>query len=266
MPDRGMPRSMNPSARFVSHGAPSLPLDDIPARDFLRALGPRLQTPRAIVAVSAHTVARGVVVGSAPQMHAVHDFNGFAQALYQLRYDAPGDPALASHVAHMLRAAGIAPLMHAPIEGLDHGIWVPLSLMFPKADVPIVVVSLDASLDPSTHLALGAALRPLHDEGVLVFATGSVTHNLRDVFSRRIDAPLEPYADAFARWVNRTVQAGDRSALREWLSLGPEAQRAHPTAEHFMPLMVAAGAGGQGHVLHESFTYGVLGMHAYAFD
>lgn len=266
MPDRVAARLSNPTALFVSHGAPTLPLDDIPARDFLHALGARLHRPRAIVAVSAHTVTRGLVVGSAPQMHAVHDFGGFPDALYRLRYDAPGDPALASRVADLLRGAGIAPLAQAPIDGLDHGIWVPLSLMFPQADVPIVVVSLDASFDAAKHLAVGAALQPLHDDNVLVFATGSVTHNLRDVFSRKMDAPLEPYAHDFAQWVNQTVQRSDLAALRDWLSLAPHAQRAHPSAEHFVPLMVAAGAGRRGHVLHESFTFGVLGMHAYAFD
>jgi 4,5-DOPA dioxygenase extradiol len=262
----GDTQALSPSALFVSHGAPTLPLDDIPARDFLRALGARIRKPRAIVAISAHTIAQGVVVGSAPRLHAVHDFNGFPAALYALRYEPPGDPACAARIAHRLRAAGIAQVGEASIEGLDHGIWVLLSLMFPHADVPVVVITLDAHLDPALHLAVGAALRGLQDEGILVFATGSVTHNLRDAFRLGFDAPLEPYAEAFTQWVNRSVAAGDRNALRDWTHTAPHAVRAHPTAEHFVPLLVAAGAGGLGHVLHESFTYGVLGMHAYAFD
>jgi 4,5-DOPA dioxygenase extradiol len=180
-----------PASLFVSHGAPTLPLDDVPARAFLRGLGGALPKPRAIVAISAHTVARGVLVGSAPRMHAVHDFGGFPDALYRLRYDAPGDPALAARLATRLRDAGIAPLGEATIDGLDHGIWVPLSQMYPEADVPVVVVSLDARMDAATHLAIGRALRGLDAEGVLVFASGSVTHNLRDVFGggREIAAP-----------------------------------------------------------------------------
>jgi 4,5-DOPA dioxygenase extradiol len=255
-----------PASIFVSHGSPTLPLDDVPARAFLRALGATLPRPSAVVAVSAHTVARGVAVGSAPGMHAVHDFGGFADELYRLRYDAPGDPALASRVARLIADAGIAPTGEVPIDGLDHGIWVPMSQIWPKADVPVVVVSLDARMEASTHVAVGRALRRLHREGVLVLGTGSVTHNLRDVFSGggALDAPVVPYAKAFADAVTAAVRAGDVAALADWRSL-PEAARAHPTAEHYVPLLVAAGAGGAGTVLHESFTFGVLGMHAYAF-
>lgn len=256
-----------PHALFVSHGSPSLPLDDVPARTFLRGLGASLAGVRAIVGVSAHTIGRGVVVGSAPRMHAVHDFGGFPDALYRLRYDPPGDEALASRVAARLAGAGIAPLGQAPIDGLDHGLWVPLSLMFPEARVPIAVVSLDARMDAAHHLAVGRALYGLRAEGVVVFASGSVTHNLGDVRSRRIDAPVEPYAQAFADWVTATVCAGDADALVGWRD-APHAARAHPTPEHFVPLLVAAGAGGTrgaGTLLHASYTFGVLGMHAYAF-
>ena len=255
-----------PASIFVSHGSPTLPLDDVPARAFLRELGTRLPRPRAVVAVSAHTVARGVRVGSAPRMHAVHDFGGFPDALYRLRYDAPGDPALASRVARRLAEAGVEPVGEATIDGLDHGIWVPLSQMWPQADVPVVVVSLDARMDPALHVAVGRALRGLDEEGVLVIGSGSVTHNLRDVFAggRAIDAPVEPYARAFADWVSAKVPGGDTAALSRWRD-APHAGRAHPTAEHYVPLLVAAGAGDAGEVLHESFTFGVLGMHAYAF-
>ena len=258
--------SPSPASIFVSHGSPTLPLDDVPARAFLRDLGARLPKPRAVVAVSAHTVARGVLVGSVPRMHAVHDFGGFPEALYRLRYDPPGDPALASRVARRLAVAGVAPVGEATIDGLDHGIWVPLSQMWPQADVPVVVASLDAGMDPVTHLSVGRALRGLHEEGVLVIGSGSVTHNLRDVFAggRTIDAPVAPYARAFADWVSAQVRSGDAAALARWQE-APHADRAHPSAEHYLPLLVAAGAGEAGRALHDSFTFGVLGMHAYAF-
>jgi 4,5-DOPA dioxygenase extradiol len=254
-----------PASIFVSHGSPTLPLDDVPARAFLRELGARLGRPRAVVAISAHTVARGVVVGSAPLMHAVHDFSGFPDALYRLRYDPPGDPALATEVAARLRAAGIAPLREAPIDGLDHGIWVPLSLMFPQADVPVVVVSLDAGMDAGAHLAIGQALRGLSGEGVLVMGSGSITHNLRDLAWDDRDAPVAPYAAGFVDWIEATLAAGDTAALRDWRR-APHARRAHPTDEHFVPLLVAAGAGGAMVPLHASYLYGALGMHAYAFE
>lgn len=250
---------------FVSHGAPTLPMDDIPARDFLRGLG-RSGKPRAVVAVSAHTVARGVVVGSAPRLHAVHDFRGFPPALYRLRYDPPGDTALAHRVAGMLAAADAAPVAEAEIDGLDHGIWVPLSLMYPEADVPVVVVSLDADMDPAKHLAIGQALAPLRNEDVLVLASGSLTHNLREFAGQPIDAPAAGYAVEFADWVRNAVERGDRQALVDWQAQAPHARRAHPTTEHLVPLLVAAGAGKRGRALHESFAFGVLGMHAYAFD
>ena len=250
---------------FVSHGAPTLPLDDIPARSFLRALG-RTGKPRAVVAISAHTVARGIVVGSAPRLHAVHDYRGFPAALYRLRYDPPGDPALAHRVAGLLDAASAAPVAEAEIDGLDHGIWVPLSLMYPEADVPVVVVSLDAGMDPATHLAVGKALAPLRDEDVLVLASGSLTHNLREFMGQPIDAPAAPYAVEFADWVRDAVERGDRQALVGWRAHAPHARRAHPTDDHLVPLLVAAGAGDRGRTLHESFAFGVLGMHAYAFD
>jgi 4,5-DOPA dioxygenase extradiol len=251
---------------FVSHGSPTLPLDDVPARAFLRELGAGLPKPRAIVAISAHTVARGVLVGSAPRMHAVHDFGGFPEALYRLRYDPPGDPALAARVARRLREAGIGPVGEASIDGLDHGIWVPLLQMLPQADVPVVVVSLDARMDAAMHLAIGRALRGLDAEDVLVLASGSVTHNLRDVFGggHAIDAPPVPYAVEFTDWVGARVAAGDTEGLERW-DTAPHARRAHPSPEHFVPLLVAAGVGGAGGTLHGSFTFGVLGMHAYGF-
>ena len=257
-----------PASIFVSHGSPSLPLDDVPARAFLKALGRDWPPPRAIVAVSAHTVARGVAIGSAPRMHAVHDFGGFPDALYRLRYDPPGDPALAARIACRIADAGIAPSGLVELDGLDHGIWVPLMLMRPEADIPVVVVSLDARMDPAMHVALGRALAGLRHEGVLVMGTGAVTHNLQDVFGGGFDpdAPAQPYATDFAAAVTDSVRRGDLDALRDWTRL-PGARRAHPSAEHYLPLVVAAaaGGGGAGEVLHESFTFGVLGMHAYAF-
>jgi 4,5-DOPA dioxygenase extradiol len=257
-----------PASIFVSHGSPSLPLDDVPARAFLRTLGRDWPRPSAIVAVSAHTVARGVAIGSAPRMHAVHDFGGFPDALYRLRYDPPGDPALAERIAQRVADAGIAPSGRVEIDGLDHGIWVPLMLMRPEADLPVVVVSLDARMDPASHLALGRALAGLGDEGVLVMGTGAVTHNLQDVIGGGFDAkaPAQSYATDFAAAVTAAVRRGDLDALRDWTRL-PGARRAHPGAEHYLPLLVAAAAGGAGpgQVLHESFTFGVLGMHAYAF-
>lgn len=256
-------------AVFVSHGSPTLPLDDIPARAFLGSLGTTLGKPRAVVAVSAHTIGRRTVVCSASRMKAVHDFRGFPEALYRLRYAPPGDPVLAGRVVSLLAGAGVDASGPLDADGLDHGIWVPLLLAYPDADIPVVVVSLDAGLDAAHHLAVGRALSPLRDEGVLVLASGAATHNLAEFFGGRPDpdAPVAPYAAAFADWVTGAVARGDLDALADWQRRAPNAQRAHPTPEHFVPLLVAAGAGNgePGRALHESFAFGMLGMHAYAF-
>ncbi|QEL65165.1 protocatechuate 4,5-dioxygenase [Oryzomicrobium terrae] len=260
---------------FVSHGAPSLLLEDVPARDFLAGLGPQLDRtygrPRAVVAISAHDMARLTVVGSAERLETIHDFWGFPDELYRRRYNAPGSPDLAQHVAGLLGAAGINHAV-ADAPGLDHGAWVPLTLMYPAADIPVVPVSLSATLDERQHLALGRALASLRREGVLVLASGSTTHNLRDLGRHLAGTPEGAYVDGFAEWLAATLAAGDEAALLDWRAATPYGRRAHPTPEHFIPLFAAYGAayGDNGappraERLHHSITHGILAMDAYAF-
>ncbi|WP_334156611.1 DODA-type extradiol aromatic ring-opening family dioxygenase [Oryzomicrobium sp.] len=263
---------------FVSHGAPSLLIEDVPARDFLAGLGQHIDRtygrPRAVVAVSAHDMARLTVVGSAERLETIHDFWGFPDELYRRRYDVAGSPALARDVAGRLEAAGI-PHALADAPGLDHGAWVPLALMYPEADIPVVPVSLSAHLDEAAHLDLGRTLAPLRDEGVLVLASGSVTHNLRDLGRPLAGTPEGAYVDGFADWLAAILAAGDTAALLDWRNATPYARRAHPTPEHFIPLFAAYGAalgpanGDNGapraERLHRSVTHGILAMDAYAF-
>ena len=256
-------------ALFLSHGSPGLILEDCPARDFLRGVGRLVPGPKAILVVSAHweTDTPEVTTGKAPET--VHDFFGFPAPLYAIRYNAPGAPALAERVAALLRAAGFA-AAGDPAQGFDHGVWAPLTLAFPEADIPVIQLSLQPQRDARHHLALGRALAPLRDEGVLIVGSGSTTHNLSAFRQMRLDLNMPPvaWAEAFADWLAGKVEAGDEAALLDWRN-APEARRNHPTPEHFLPFFVALGAGtpGQpGRVLHRSMTYGVLAMDAYAFD
>ena len=250
---------------FVSHGAPTLPLEDIPARQFLVDLGAALPRPRAILAVSAHWLTDRPAVSAATRPETVHDFYGFPAELYELRYPAFGDPALAGRAKDLLSGAGLDATVDAR-RGLDHGAWVPLMLMYPEADVPVIQLSLQPRLGTRHHLRLGAALAPLRDEGVLILASGGATHNLREFRGSRAEDPLADYAGRFAGWISDAVERGDREALANYRAIAPDAARNHPSEEHLLPLHVAAGAGARGERIHHSASYGILAMDAYRFD
>lgn len=250
---------------FVSHGAPTLVMDPVPTREFLLGLGAALPRPKAVLCVSAHwdTEAPRLTAGAHPRT--MYDFYGFPDALYEMTYPAPGSPGLAARAAELLAAAGLPAQLDAQ-RGLDHGAWVPLTLMYPQADIPVAQLSIQSHLSPAHHLALGRAIAPLREEGVLVLASGNATHNLRDVFNHDMLAEPVPYARAFADWLDGRIRAGDESALADYLAQGPEARRNHPSPDHYVPLLVAAGAaGGKGTQLHDGWTYGVLSMAAYAW-
>lgn len=252
---------------FITHGAPTLPLEPEPARNAIAAVAKLAPAPKAILCVSAHWETDAPSVSAAPQPETIHDFHGFPAPLYRLRYPAPGAPALAARVAGLLHAAGLACRVD-PQRGLDHGAWVPLMLMYPGAGIPVLQLSVQTRLGPAHHLKLGEALRPLRDEGVLIVASGSATHNLRD-FGRYeyADAPA-PYVAAFERWLIETVERDDRAALLDYRKRAPEAARNHPTDEHFLPLYVALGAakpGENGRKLHSSYAYGILAMTSFAW-
>jgi 4,5-DOPA dioxygenase extradiol len=260
---------------YLSHGSPMTALDGREAGAFWQRLGPAVDAafgrPRAILAVSAHSLTNQPVLLAAPRHEAVYDFGGFDPKLYTLRYDAPGAPALADRVTALLLDAGIA--AHRTAEGgLDHGIWVPLRSMWPAADVPVLPLAWPPGWPPSQLYALGQALAPLAAEGVLVVGTGSITHNLRRVFSGgrlgREDAPATPESTAFRDWFVDKAASADWPALFDYRTQAPHAASMHPTDEHLLPFYVAAGAAGAGAAgtrIHASLTFGELGMDAYAF-
>ena len=258
---------------FLSHGSPLIAIDPREVGPFWQRLGPAIDAafgrPQAILALSAHTTGPEPVLLGAARHHTIHDFGGFPDALFQMRYDAPGAPALAERVSALLQAADIA--VHRSDEGgLDHGIWSALRFVYPQADVPVLPLAWLPGLAPARQFAFGQALAPLADEGVLVMGTGSITHNLFKVFGRRpaIDAPEIPESAAFRTWVLERSAERDWRSLFDYRRLAPHAALMHPTDEHWLPWYIAAGAGGRDAAplrLHASVTYGCLGMDAYAF-
>jgi 4,5-DOPA dioxygenase extradiol len=252
---------------FVSHGAPSLLLEQGPTYDFLQSLGGSLPRPKAVVCISAHwDTARPALTGhSAPDT--VHDFYGFPAALYDVRYACPGDALLANGLRARLKESGLEVDIH-PTRGLDHGAWVPLMLMYPDADIPVIQLSVQSAAGAEHHLNLGRALQPLRDQGVLILASGGATHNLREAGRFALDAPPPAYAREFDAWLSQAIQTADQAALLDYTNTAPHAVRNHPTAEHLLPLFVslgAAGAGVKGQCLHHGYTYGILSMAAFAW-
>ncbi len=252
---------------FLSHGAPTLPLTDTPARRFLEGLGATLPRPRAILVASAHWETERPMANAVGVNETIHDFHGFARALYEMRYPAPGAPGLARRVSDLLCAAGL-PSGIDTARGLDHGAWVPLSLIYPAADIPVVQVSIQSHLGPAHHLELGRALAPLLAEEVLLIGSGSFTHDLGRFRGQAIDAPSTPDVTEFADWFDRALAEGRNCDLLTYRRQAPHAVRQHPTEEHLLPLYVALGAAGEGakaERLHASAEFSILRMDAYAF-
>uniref|UniRef100_A0A0A9BRN1 Extradiol ring-cleavage dioxygenase class III enzyme subunit B domain-containing protein n=1 Tax=Arundo donax TaxID=35708 RepID=A0A0A9BRN1_ARUDO len=248
---------------FLSHGSPALSIDDtIPARDFFkswlpaRVAGGDQAAPRAILVVSAHweTAAPAVSV-VAGRNGTIHDFYGFPEAMYQLKYPAPGAPELARRTKALLEQAGFGPVAEDHGRGLDHGAWVPLVLMYPAADIPVCQLSVQTERDAAHHYGVGLTLAPLREEGVLVLGSGSATHNLR----RRgvLGAPPPEWAAEFDAWLEDALLGGRREDVTRYEETAPHARTAHPRPEHLYPLHVALGAAGDGaraELIHRSWT------------
>ncbi|MGD0534767.1 MAG: class III extradiol ring-cleavage dioxygenase [Methanoregula sp.] len=254
---------------FVSHGAPTLPLErGEPAREFLTTLGKRYPGVRAVLCVSAHWNTQRPAVNLAEHPTTIHDFSGFPSDLYRITYPSTGSKELAARTADLVESAGI-PCDRDPDRGLDHGAWVPLMLMYPDARVPVVQLSIQGHLDPERHLALGEAIAPLRKEGVLILGSGGAVHPLGDpTVALGPGAPTGDWAVAFNDWLTRVLMSGDTESLAAYRSLAPAAEHAQPYPDHFMPLLVAHGASGRGSrgtVLHQSWYWGNLGMGAWEF-
>lgn len=252
---------------FVPHGAPSFALHPGAAGAALARVATTLPRPRAIVVVSAHWSTDEPTVGGAEWPETIHDFHGFPPALDAIRYPAHGAPALADEVAATLRVAGFAAQVDRQ-RGLDHGAWIPLRLLYPEADVPVLTLSLQAHRGAEHHLRLGRALAGLPAAGVLLVASGNLTHNLADFRLGESGAAAPAYVRRFADWIWQQLERGSSEALLRYRCLAPEAARAHPSEEHLLPLFVALGAAGnvwQVERLYSGIDDRVLAMDSFAF-
>ena len=235
--------------------------------DAWAALAGELPRPQAVLIASAHWETALPMLTGSDKPETIHDFGGFPDELYRLRYPAPGSSELAQEAVSLLKDAGITAAVNG-CRGLDHGAWVPLRWMYPDADVPIVQLSLQPELGTAHHVELGRALAPLADKGVLIIGSGHATHNLRDwMTNARRPAPL-PYAEAFANWLSQRLEAHDTQALIDYQERAPDAVRAHPSPEHYLPLLIAWGAAGNDAEVERrstGFDGGALANDAYLF-
>ena len=250
---------------FISHGAPTFAVEPGLLGPQLNALGRQLTDIKAVLVVSPHWQSGGVRVMSTVAPSTVHDFGGFPAALYTLQYPVSGQPDIAAEAARLLAAGGF-PVAFDSQRGLDHGAWVPLMHLLPDAGVPVFQVSMPLALDTAGALRMGQLLAPLREQGVLILASGSMTHNLYEI--DRSGATEAPYAREFKDWVRAAVVADENDRVVQYRQHAPHAERAHPTEEHFLPLLVALGAHAAGEtlqVLDGGITYGVLSMESYAW-
>ena len=261
--------TQTPSAIFVPHGAPTFALNPGAAGAALSALATKLPLPRAIVIVSAHWDTPIPTVGFAERPETIHDFWGFPEELYALRYPATGCREASEEVVATLQAAGL-PVATDSNRGLDHGAWVPLRLMFPDAEVPVIPVSIQSRGGPEQAYKLGQALAPLAAKGFLIIASGNITHNLRDYqMAARNGGQTPAYVRQFTDWLAERLAANDIDALLDYRRLAPGGVQAHPSDEHLLPLYVALGAGGenaQARRFHAGIDDYVIAMDAYAFQ
>lgn len=249
---------------YISHGSPMLALEPGASGPALARLASQLPRPRAIVVVSAHWESRELRVGGSAQPQTWHDFGGFPPELYQVQYPAPGNPTLAADIIQLLAAANLPAQLDAE-RPLDHGVWVPLSLMYPQADIPVLQVSLPSSQGPALQTQVGQALSALRGQGVLLIGSGSITHNLGELDWHAGPEVIEPWAQMFRDWMVTQLESQDTAALHDYRRQAPYAVRSHPSDEHLLPLFFARGAGGRFKVEHSDFTLGALGMDIYSF-
>jgi 4,5-DOPA dioxygenase extradiol len=265
--DLPMPNRIEPL--FVSHGSPETALNETAAHNFLKSFAADSPRPRAVLTVSAHFETDRPALVSDPAPGMIYDFGGFDPRLRDIVYAAPGAPDVATAAHKLLADAGLGSEL-VDRRGYDHGVWVPLVLIYPDAAIPVAQLSVQPGRDAAWHYNVGRALAPLADDGVLVLGSGSLTHNLHELFtSGRMtsgDTASVPWVEAFSRWIAEKLADGDIAALLDYRRQAPFAVENHPTDEHLMPLHVALGAAGgnaAGIRVHESIEFGLLAMDAY---
>lgn len=252
------------SPAFLAHGAPTLALDDTAASRFLKSFSAGQPKPEAIVILSAHWETPGLRLSAPGRLRTYHDFYGFPKPLYEIQYPAYADEDHVDEVAKLLEAAGYDVELDSE-WGLDHGAWVPLSLAFPEADIPVIALSLPDGSTPETLYRLGQTLAPLKDRGILVVGSGSTTHNLRQIRPQGSEPPS--WATGFDKWLDEGLATGSADYFKD-LASAPDFRLNHPTEEHLLPLFFAFGAGGpdaKPELLHRSYEYGSISMSYFRF-
>jgi 4,5-DOPA dioxygenase extradiol len=247
---------------FISHGSPMLVArQSTPAfHFFVDELSKLTDGVRAILMVSAHWQTANPTVSTATRQETIHDFYGFPKQLYDVHYDVEGAPDLAREIADEIGIDTDAG------RGLDHGAWMPMYLARPAADIPVFQLSMLGHGGPKEHFELGKKLRNLGEKGILVIASGAMTHNLRAL--DRNESAIDPWAQEFTNWMLDKITAHDMDALLEYRALAPHAVMAHPEDDHLMPLYVALGAAPEQFapkLLHDSYEFGNLAMTALRF-
>ncbi len=242
---------------FIGHGSPMNAIEDNEDTRSWAVIAERMPRPKAILCVSAHWWTRGTWALSTEKPRTIHDFGGFPRALFEQQYPAPGAPTVAARAVDLLSDFG------AQLDdtwGLDHGTWSVLMRMYPEANIPVFQLSLDGTQPPAHHLELGARLKPLREEGVLILGSGNIVHNL-GLMQWGAHGPIDggtDWAEEFDRVAAEKIRAGDFDALVNYEQLTPGAQLAVPTPEHYLPLLYALGAGGEGGT-PEFFTERLVG-------
>jgi 4,5-DOPA dioxygenase extradiol len=248
---------------FISHGAPDFVLTDHIAKRTLSQLGQTLASPKAIIIISAHWTNSPIGITSATSHRMIYDFSGFPEALYQIHYPAIGDPALAIQISQQLEASGFSVNLDQE-RGLDHGAWIPLMLIYPAAAIPVIQISLPrGSLREAAKL--GEALTPFREQGMLIIGSGGSVHNLR---AMNREGRTDVWAKKFEYWLQQNVEGNRFDRVINPKQFTPLFDQAHPTPEHFTPLIIAWAAGNKtkpGRRFHQSYMYGNIGMAMYAF-
>jgi len=251
---------------FIGHGSPMNAIEDNQWSQAFRRIAAALPKPRAVLSISAHWFVPGTFTTGNDRPETIHDFGGFPRPLFEMQYPAPGDPALARRVASLLASASATVRLD---WGLDHGTWTVLHYLFPDASCPVVQLSIDHRATPAAHLELGRALAPLRHEGVLILGSGNITHNLRHamVSARMGDTSQPPWASSFDGDVARALEQHDGAALARLLDTDA-GRKSHPTPDHYLPVLYAAGAASASDKVQfpvEGFDLGSLSMRSFVF-
>lgn len=252
------------SSIFLCHGAPTLAVENNEYTDFLKALGKRLR-PKAIIIFTAHWESETTMISSMDDTYdMIYDFYGFSKELYSIKYPAKGSVELAMKLQSVLRNNRIESNLNTN-RGLDHGAWNVLYLMYPKADIPVVQVSVNPEAAMEKQYELGRAIRELGKEDVLIIGSGSTVHNLATVDWS--SDKTEEWAVEFDNWLVQKVENNDKEALFNYRQLAPYAKRAVPREEHIVPMYIAMGSGNKDKpkLLHQSYIYGTLSYICFEF-